>query len=258
MSVVVGVLWGILGLIVGSFANVCIYRLPRHIFWKEAHSYCPCCGHRLPWYDMIPVISWLCLKGRCRYCHERISARYPVVEAAAAVLWTVCYLVYGMGWYTAWLSVLGTMLLVVAGIDLDSMEIPNGLVVAIAIWGLAPFIASFFDPNYMPDSLPWWGYPVGIVSASVPMLLLALLTRGGVGGGDIKLLAAVGLGLGWRLCLLGTLAGAVLGGLAAVVLIVVFGKNKRAMIPFAPALCAGLMIAAWWGNDLIAAVSAWL
>ena len=253
MDVVIGVLYGVYGLLVGSFLNVCIYRIPRHIFWVNAHSFCPNCRTKLRWYELIPLFSYLFLGGRCRTCHERISPRYPLVEGGNMLLWLLAYLVFGFGWYSIMVCVLFSLLLVIACIDLDIMEIPNGLVLAVAVLGLAPFIASFFEGSGLPSDLPWWGYLVGVAASSVPLFLLALLTRGGIGGGDIKLMAALGLFMGWQSVLLGTFFGFILGGTMGVVLILVFGRNRRAMMPLAPALALGSVISLLWGQRIIAA-----
>ena len=247
-------LYAIFGLVVGSFLNVCIYRIPRGKFFSSARSYCPHCGHTLQWYELIPLFSFLGLRGRCRVCHERISVRYPLVEAGNALLWVLCFVQYGFGWYSILLAVVFSLLLVIACIDLDIMEIPNGLSVALLIVGIAPFVASFFEGSGLPYALPWWGYLVGIVAASVPLFLLALLTRGGIGGGDIKLMAAIGLFAGWQLTLLGALLGLILGGVAGVVQLVAYGRNKRAMMPLAPFLALGMVVSLLWGGQLLALI----
>ena len=251
MTIVYGVLYGLFGLVVGSFLNVCIYRIPRRIFWQDSHSFCPHCGSALKWYDMIPVLSWIILRGRCRTCHERISPRYPLVEAGNALLWALSYVTFGLGWYSAVLCVLFSLLLVGSCIDLDIMELPNGIVIAIAVLGIAPFVASFFEGSGLPGNLPWWGYLVGIAAASVPLFLVALVTRGGIGGGDVKLLAAVGFFAGWKLVLMGTLFGVVLGAIMAIVLMIAFGRTRKAMLPLVPALSLGLVVALLWGDAIL-------
>lgn len=253
MDVFIGVLYGIYGLLVGSFLNVCIYRIPRRVFWQSAHSYCPNCHTQLKWYELVPLFSYLFLGGRCRTCKERISVRYPLVEGGNMLLWILVYLVYGFSWYSVALCILFSILLVVSCIDLDIMEIPDGLIVAIAILGVAPFVASFFAGNSLPSDLPWWGYLVGIVSVSVPFFLIALITRGAIGGGDIKLMAALGLFCGWRIALLGAFFGVILGGLMGIVMMLIFGRNRRAMMPLAPALALGAVIALLWGEPIIGA-----
>ena len=252
MPVIIGFLYALYGLLVGSFLNVCIYRIPRHIFWKSSHSFCPNCGTPLRWFELVPLFSYLFLGGRCRTCKEKINIRYPLVEGGNMLLWLAAYLVYGFGWYSIALCLLFSLLLVISCIDIEIMEIPDGLVLAVAILGLAPFVASFFgDRSGLPDTLPWWGYLVGIAAASLPFFVIALLTRGGIGGGDIKLLAALGLFAGWKVVLLGTMFGVIIGGVIGAILLAVFGRNRRAMMPLAPSLCLGGVIALLWGNTII-------
>lgn len=249
LVVFIGVMYALYGLLVGSFLNVCIYRIPRRCFFAKSHSYCPHCGTPLKWYDMFPIISYLVLGGRCRSCKERISIRYPLVEGANALLWLTAYLVYGFNWYSIVLCLLFSIMLIASCIDLDIMEIPNGLPIAMAVLGVAPFVGSFF--GVFPTLVPWWGYLVGIVAVSLPLFLLALLTRGGVGGGDIKLMAALGFFAGWPLALLGTLFGFVLGGLVGMVALIAKGKRNMA-IPFGPSLCLGMVLSLLFGNSIIA------
>ncbi len=256
MNIVIGVLYAIYGLLVGSFLNVCIYRIPRHIFWRNAHSYCPNCHTELKWYELVPLFSYLFLGGRCRTCHERISLRYPLVEGGNMLLWILAYITFGFGWYSVALCLLFSLLLVVSAIDLDIMEIPNGMVLTIAVLGVAPFVASFFADNGLPSTLPWWGYLVGVAAASVPLFLIALATRGGIGGGDVKLMAALGLFCGWRVVLLGAFFGVILGGVMAAILLLLFGKNRRAMMPLAPALALGTVVALLWGEPILDAIAA--
>ncbi len=254
MTILWGVLYGLLGLVVGSFLNVCIYRIPRRIFWAEQNSFCPHCGTKLHWYEMIPVLSWIALRGRCRTCHERISVRYPLVEAGNCLLWVLSYVTFGPGWYSALLCVVFSLLVVGSCIDLDIMELPNGIVIALAVVGIAPFVASFFEGSGLPHDLPWWGYLVGVVAASVPLLAVAFVTRGGIGGGDVKLLAAVGLFAGWKLVLMGALFGIVLGAIGAIVLMVAYGRGRKAMLPLVPALSLGMVVSLLWGDAILAAL----
>lgn len=174
------------------------------------------------------------------------------------LLWLVAYLVFGFSWYSIALCLLFSVLIVISCIDLEIMEIPDGLVLAIAVLGIAPFVASFFQNNGMPHPQQWWEYLLGIVAMSVPFFLVALATRGGIGGGDIKLLAAVGLFAGWKLTILGTMMGVVIAGVVGVILLAVFGRNRRAMMPLAPSLCLGMVIALLWGDQMIEAFLGWV
>ena len=251
MTAIIAVLVFIYGLIIGSFLNVCIYRIPRRIFFSSAKSFCTECHHPLAWYDLFPLFSYIFLGGRCRYCKERISPRYPFVEAANAVCWLLSYLLFKNDYALVVLSaVLCSVLLVVCFIDLDTMEIPNALVLVLLGLGLIRFILSFF--GYC--SLVWWEYLVGAACVSLPFFVIALVTGGGIGGGDIKLCFAVGLFLGWKQTLLGVLFGVIVAAIASLILILKYGRGKKSMIPLAPALTLGFVISLFAGNALIQAM----
>lgn len=240
-----GALIFIYGLVIGSFLNVVIYRVPRKSFFKSATSYCTECKHKLAWYDMIPVLSYIFLGGRCRYCKERISIRYPLVELLNAVLWLLAYIFFKNAIYDLVLfAILFSVLIVVAGIDFDIMEIPNGTVLLIIVLGLIRFILSFFMGNTR-----WYEYLIGAVALSVPLLIITLITKGAIGLGDIKLSFAVGLLLGWKLVLIGGFFGIVIAGIIG--LIMMNDKENNKVMPLGPCLCIGWTIAVFCGNKII-------
>ncbi|HBN84106.1 MAG TPA: prepilin peptidase, partial [Clostridiales bacterium] len=172
----------VFGLVIGSFLNVCIYRIPRKESVVTVPSHCTGCNVKLKPYDLIPVFSFLILKGRCRTCSEKISIRYPVIESLNALLYLICYWRFGFAFHIIPKMILCSTLLVISAIDIDTQEIPNGSVLLIIILGLANI---FMDP-----SLTWKDGLIGFIAVSVPMLIIALISNGGMGGGDIKLMAA--------------------------------------------------------------------
>lgn len=236
--------WLILfGACIGSFINVVVYRLPKGNFLSEARSYCPACRKQLRWFDLIPVVSWLLLKGRCRYCNARISPRYPLVEAACALLAVLCFARFGLELRTVLSFGVSVILLAVALIDLDTMEIPNQLVLA-----LIPFAAcamlGWRDISFAERA-------IGFITVSLPMLLLTLAIREAFGGGDIKLMAVCGFLLGWRNTLLAFFVAILTGGGYASFLLL-SGKSKRGEhIAFGPYLCFGVAVALFWGAEII-------
>ncbi len=237
----------ITGLIVGSFLNVCIYRIPRGNFFAEKNSFCPDCFNKIQWYDLIPVISYMVLKGRCRYCKEKISIRYPIVEALNAGLWALSYIVFGMNYMALISAVFLSVLVVITFIDIDIMEIPNPMIVAMIVPAVAVFVLSFFNMGYEK----WWEHLIGMVSVSGLLLIITLITRGGIGAGDIRLIAVAGLYLGWRRILLASFFGILLAAFIATVLVLAYGKNKKAAIPLAPSLAFGIAVAALFGTIII-------
>ncbi len=230
------------GAIVGSFLNVCIYRLPRRESLILPGSHCPRCATPIHWYDNIPVLSFLLLLGRCRACREAISWRYPLVEASTMFLFILAWLRFGLTFEGLRAAVLASALLVVAGIDLDHKIIPDrvtlpGILVGLAwAWLLPPGIGASV---------------VGTVVGGGLFYVIAWASRGGMGGGDIKLAAMLGAFLGWRVGLLAIFVGVVAGGVVGVALLVLELRGRKDAIPFGPFLSLGGVVALFWGDPIL-------
>jgi leader peptidase (prepilin peptidase)/N-methyltransferase len=233
------------GLLIGSFLNVVAWRLPRGESLVRPRSKCPGCGTQLKAYDNIPVFSWLVLRGRCRGCKTRISARYPVVEAITAALYVlvvavkiddVAQMVLGL--------VLVTFLVPIAVIDLDVKRIPNALTGPAAI--LAVALGAVLDPGHLPEQL------AAGFGALLFFYLPALIHKKGMGMGDVKLVGVLGLYLGRAVApaiFIALILGVVVG--AGVIAMKGMSDGRRAKIPFGPFLAVGGLIAFFVGNDLV-------
>jgi leader peptidase (prepilin peptidase)/N-methyltransferase len=239
----------VLGLIVGSFANVCIYRLPRQesVVWPGSH--CPHCGAPVEWYDNIPLLSFVLLRGRCRRCAGPISWRYPVVEALTALLFVYSVASFGASLRAVQSMVLGTLLIIVFFVDLDHFIIPNRVTYPGTVVGLL-FTAA----------LSGWGHAaiaaataaaLGGVFVLINVVSARLLGEEGMGLGDAKLAAMIGAFLGWPMGAVAILLGVFLGGAVGVCLLALRLKGRREHIPFGPALAAGALGAMWWGPGLL-------
>lgn len=236
------------GLCVGSFLNVCIYRLPAESSIVRPPSSCPRCGTRIRWYDNLPVISWILLRGRCRDCKTPISMRYPVVElltgSFALVLWTR----FGLDWQTLIYFVLVCLLLVITFIDIDHRIIPD----IISLPGIPiGFAASFLLPN-----VSWLDALIGIAAGGGSLLAIALgyqliTGKDGMGGGDIKLLAMIGAFLGWKGVLFTIMASSFIGTLVGIVIMIRARKGMKLAIPFGPFLAIGAICYIFFGPQLI-------
>jgi leader peptidase (prepilin peptidase) / N-methyltransferase len=235
----------LLGLIIGSFLNVVAWRLPRGESLVKPRSKCPGCGTQLKAYDNIPVFSWLALRGRCRGCGEKISARYPLVEAITAALYVlvVALTVHDVPQMLLGL-VLVTFLVPIAVIDLDVRRIPNALTGPAAL--LAVAIGAVLDPGHLPEQL------AAGAGAMLFFYLPALIHKKGMGMGDVKLVAVLGLYLGRAVApaifialILGVVAG------AAVIAAKGVSDGRRAKIPFGPFLAVGGLIAFFVGDELV-------
>lgn len=220
-------------------------------------SRCPGCGGKLKIFDLIPVASYLLLKGRCRYCGMRISPRYPLVELLTAALFLLVYNVifYGSlgntGVSTGPAAVLVLLkylfltciLIVVTFTDLEHYLIPNRV-----IWFA---LAGGVIINLLARDLSLTSAVLGTVSGSLLLLMAGILSKGGVGGGDIKLAAVIGLFLGWPAGLLATFLAACFGGAAGLFLILLKKKSRKDVVPFAPFLALGAVVTMLWGDSLI-------
>ena len=235
----------IAGAILGSFATALAYRLPRGENWVTERSRCPACGAQIRARDNVPILSWLLLRGQCRDCGEPISARYPLAELTLAALFAATYLILeDQEW---WIQVSGLVLcfvlVVITLTDLDQRIIPNKVVLAGSIVAVA--LVAVGDP----DSLVEHGASAAIAGGL--MFLIALAYPRGMGMGDAKLVAMIGLFIG-RAVAPATLIGFALGALVGVAMIARQGSAARKQaIPFGPFLAVGGVIGLWFGDDMV-------
>lgn len=231
----------VMGFVIGSFLNVCIYRIPLHLNIAKGRSFCPSCHTTLKPYDMVPIFSYLILRGKCRKCKAPISVQYPLVEALTGILFLAAFLAHGFTIYSGLLCLFFCCLIVVSITDIQTMTIPDSLQVFIFILAVINIIVT---PNELIEKL------IGLAVISTPMLLIAAIT-GGFGGGDVKLCAVSGLFLGWKLVLLGAFAGCILASCWSILLIIRKKADKKTLISFGPFLCFGFLFAALFGSKLI-------
>ena len=233
----------IYGILIGSFLNVCIYRIPRHENIVTTPSHCMSCGYGLKWYDLVPVFSWLCLRGKCRKCKAPISKQYPIIEATNGVLWVVVIAVCGLTVEGILYCLLTSALLVLSVIDFRTFEIPLGINIFIAVLGVVRLVT---------DLSGWFIYLLGAVLVSGIFYLAYLVTKGrGMGGGDIKLMAAAGLLLGAPKIFLAMLLGCAFGSVIHIIRMRVSGEDHK--LALGPYLAAGIFLSAVAGDP----VSTW-
>ncbi|MEG0190301.1 MAG: prepilin peptidase [Lachnospiraceae bacterium] len=240
-----------IGISIYSFVNVVIYRVPRRMPWVNDRSKCPTCGKTLKARDLIPIGSYLALGGRCCYCHSKISKRYPCVELMGGILAVAIVAQYGALeilhlWTLAQAVVVFlffTILTCIAGIDIDTLEIPNELVVGVFLCGLVSI--PFFPGISMGERI------LGIVVVSIPLLAITVAVKGAFGGGDIKLMAATGMFLGWKLNIVAILLAILLGGFYGIYLLIRKKKDKKDHFAFGPFLCVGIGLALYKGQGIM-------
>jgi leader peptidase (prepilin peptidase) / N-methyltransferase len=231
------------GLFLGSFYNVVGLRVPINKSIISPRSACPKCGHQLKPYELIPFISYMFQEGKCRGCQSRISPIYPVFELLTGILFATAPLVIGWSGELVVTLTLISMFMIIIVSDIHYMIIPD----KILIW----FAGFFLLERIVWPLTPWWDSLLGAVTGFVLLLIIALVSKGGMGGGDVKLYALLGFVLGFKLVLLSfflsTLFGAVIGGFAMLFKIV----KRKQPIPFGPFIAAGTLTAYYWGLDLI-------
>lgn len=238
----------IYGLIIGSFLNVCIYRIPRgeSIAWPGSH--CPKCNHSLKWYDNIPIISYLMLRGKCRYCKTVISAQYPMVEALNAVIYIIMYIKCGFGADFIFYSLISSVLLAIIFIDLKEMIIPDSLVLSILALSVIHKAVNYFLYSIPFDLI---NSILGLLLAGGLFLAIVIISRGGMGGGDVTLIGVLGFALGVKYILLNIFLSFILGAIISIVLLAAKIKTRKDPIPFGPFIVLGFFITVLWGQVII-------
>lgn len=258
---------GLFGAVVGSFLNVVIHRLPAGESVVSPGSRCPRCGAPIRPWDNVPVLGWLALRGRCRDCREPISPRYPLVELANALLWAA--LALRLGPTPAFLAAAAfcSALLAVTLIDLDHWIIPDAITLPGMLVGLA---ASFVAPpreSLLADALhdalglgrlpgplatpAFWDSLAALLLGGGLFYLVAVLSRGGMGGGDIKLTAMMGAFLGLRDLGVAVFVGLIAGSAVGIALMIAGRKSRKDLIPFGPFLALGGVTAVFWARPLV-------
>ena len=231
----------IFGTVIGSFLNVCIYRIPKHEDIVKTGSHCMSCGGQLKWYDMFPLFSYLFLRGRCRYCKTKLSVQYPLIEAVNGILYVIIVLQNGINVDSLLYCLLTSALLVLSVIDFRTYEIPLGINLFILALGLIRVALDYH--NFL-------NYLIGLLAVSAVLAILYYATGGrAIGGGDVKLMAACGLFLGWQLIIMAFLLGCVLGAVIHVIRMKVSGENH--VLAMGPYLSLGVFIAMLWGNQML-------
>ena len=239
-----GLFWFLLGLATGSFLNVCIWRLPRDESIIRPGSHCPACSSPLGIRDLVPVLSWLILQGKCRFCSARISPRYPAVELLTGALFLYSFLHYGPSWDMVTAMVFSAFMVAITFIDLDHQIILDGMLVLLAASGMVLQLVT--------DGIGFWSMWLGALVGGGLLLLLAIVSRGGMGGGDVKFAAALGFWLGWPGILLGLFIGFVSGGFISLLLLVTGLLGRKDFIPFGPFIALGGWIAFLYGKKILA------
>ena len=231
----------LIGISIGSFLNVCIYRIPKKEDIVFERSHCMSCGNVLKWYELIPLFSFLVQGGKCRNCKTKLSVQYPLIELLNGLIYVWIFMAKGFQPESILFCICASVLIVISVIDWRTYEIPFGCNIIIGILGI---VRVFLNLAH------WYDYVIGFFAVSGLFLIIYWITKGrGIGGGDIKLMAAAGLLLGWQNILLALMIGSIAGSVIHLTLMKVQGKDR--VLAFGPYLAFGIFISMLYGNDII-------
>lgn len=233
----------LIGSTVGSFLNVVVYRVPRKISFVKGRSHCTSCNKELEFRDMVPVFSWLFLKGRCRNCGAKISPRYPIVEALTGIFAILSVLSYGFTLDAILVFYTIAVLIAVAFVDIDTMTIPNGFLIALLIPGIILILAG--------NDVMWYERLIGFFAVSLPMFIIAYIVPNAFGGGDIKLMAVCGLILGWKNVLIAFFIGVLCAGVYAIIALAKKEAEMKSKFAFGPYLALGTAVSLLYGTPIL-------
>lgn len=243
------ILVSIAGLIIGSFLNVVIFRLPNGESIVFPPSHCQRCKKKLTPLELIPLFSYLFLKGRCKGCGEKISPRYPFIELLNGLLYLIIFYINGIALDTLFAFGLVSLLIVVTFIDLDHLLIPNKITASILVWVVGQsLIQLLLNQSNLSDLLD---RIYGLLIGGGLFLLIAIVTKGAMGGGDIKLMGALGYYFGFAHTLGLIFFSFIIGGALSIILVSVKIKSRKDMIPFGPFICLAAMIMMVFGESII-------
>lgn len=229
------------GIVIGSFLNVCIYRIPKQENIAKVRSHCMQCDHQLKWYELIPLFSYLLQGGKCRVCKTKISVQYPLIEGANGILYVFIFMINGINVDSLLYCLLTSTLLVLSVIDFRTYEIPIGINYFILVLGVLRTVLH---------NTHWAEHVIGFFAVSVVLYIIIIATKGrGIGGGDMKMMAVCGLFLGWKEIILAFLLGCIIGSVVHVIRMRVTKCDH--VLALGPYLSIGVFISMLWGAQWI-------
>ncbi|MHA6251465.1 prepilin peptidase [Oceanobacillus sp. CAU 1775] len=231
------------GVTFGSFYNVVGLRSPKNETFTNDRSYCPICKKTLAWYELIPVLSYVLQRGRCRGCKKKISIIYPLVEGMTGVLFAFSYYIFGFQWELAVALLLVSMLMIILVSDLTYMIIQNKV--------LLFFLPFFIILRVLSPLDPWWSPIVGGVGAFLLLALIIIVSRGGMGAGDMKLFGVLGIVLGFKLVFLAFFLACLIGAVIGILLMAFKVVKRQQAIPFGPYIVIAALLSYFYGDAML-------
>nr|WP_068674674.1 A24 family peptidase [Oceanobacillus sp. Castelsardo] len=236
-------LFFLIGLVFGSFFNVVGLRLPKNIPFANDRSACPYCNHQLTWYENIPLFSFLIQRGKCRHCKGKISYIYPTIELFTGVLFALSFSIIGFKFELITALLLVSMLMIIFVSDIKYMLIPNKV--------LLFFLPFFILMRVLVPLEPWWSPIIGAIIGVVLLAIIIILSRGGMGAGDMKLFGVLGIVLGVQKVLLAFFLSCMIGAIIGVFLLLTKIVGRKQPVPFGPYIVFGSLIAYFYGDTLL-------
>ena len=233
----------IIGCCIASFVNVIVYRLPKEESFVKGRSYCPTCNHTLAWYDLLPVLSYIIVRGKCRYCRAKIPVKDTLLEVFGGMMAMFCYHHYGVSWDMILVFVIIMIFVAISFIDLETMTIPDGLLIAFFI--ITMFMCFLHPEVAILDRI------IGFFSISVFMIIVNRIVADSFGGGDIKFIAVAGLLLGYKATLLAAFISIILAGMYASYLLITKKAKTGAHIAFGPYLAIGILLSLFYHEAIL-------
>ncbi|SET45005.1 type 4 prepilin peptidase 1 Aspartic peptidase. MEROPS family A24A [Oceanobacillus limi] len=243
MYILISTLFFLFGLIFGSFYNVVGLRVPKNEPFTNDRSICPHCKQTLSWYELIPVLSYIFQGGKCRNCKTKISMMYPIIELSTGILFSLSYVKYGFTMELITSLLLVSMLMIIVVSDIKYMLIPNKV--------LLFFLPLFVILRIITPLDPWWSSLTGAISGLGIIAIIILISRGGMGAGDMKLFAVLGIVLGFKNVLLTFFLSCIIGSVFGVVLILIKFIKRNQPVPFGPYIVLATLLTYFYGEKLI-------
>ncbi|MGM8366290.1 prepilin peptidase [Virgibacillus sp. W0181] len=242
-EIIVTILFFVAGITLGSFFNVVGLRLPQGETFTTDRSVCPACKKQLSWFELIPVLSYLVQRGRCRKCYKNISVIYPLIEGATGMLFAFSYQEIGLNLELIIVLFFVSMLMILFVSDITYMVIPNKV--------LLFFLPIFILLRYIKPLDPWWSSILGAVTGFVIIALVIVLSRGGMGAGDMKLFGVIGIVLGFSKVLFTFLFACMVGAIIGVGLLLLEKIERKQPIPFGPYIIFAAFVSYFYGDAII-------
>lgn len=243
MDILLILLFFLLGLIFGSFFNVVGLRLPENIPFANDRSICPHCKHQLSWYENIPIISFAIQGAKCRHCKKGISFIYPVIELSTGILFALSYSLIGLNFEIITALLLVSMLMIILVSDITYMLIPNRV--------LLFFLPLFIIIRIVQPLNPWWSSILGAVIGITLLALIIIVSRGGMGAGDMKLFGILGIILGVEKVLLAFFLSCMIGAIIGMLLLIFKVIERKQPVPFGPYIVVATLITYFYGEHLV-------